>query len=44
MSFADNHRSIALTKRLGATYDADYSHPSHGTKRIYRHPFPEALQ
>jgi RimJ/RimL family protein N-acetyltransferase len=42
--FADNHRSIALAERLGVAYDADYSHPSHGTMRIYRHPSPEALQ
>lgn len=38
-----NTRSIALARRLGATRDPDYDHPSFGTMKIYRHPGPEAL-
>jgi len=40
----DNKRSISLAERLGARFEADYVHPSHGSMRIYRHPAPEALQ
>lgn len=39
----DNTRSIALAKRMGATYEADYAHPEMGSLGIWRHVGPEAL-
>ncbi len=38
----DNERSKKLARRLGATLDYIYEHPSHGPVEIYRHPGPEA--
>ncbi len=38
-----NTRSVALAKRLGATFDCMYEHPTHGTMEIYRHLGPKAL-
>ena len=39
--FADNHRSIALAKRLGAEYVGDISYPQDDAPScIYRHPKP----
>lgn len=40
----DNARSIALAKRLGATKDTDFVHPTYGPMNVWRHPGPEALQ
>jgi len=41
---ADNTRSIALAKRLGAHYQQDWISPSGKPSVIYRHPTPEAIQ
>lgn len=38
----DNVRSQALAERLGAVRENDYTHPSYGSMRVYRHPVPEA--
>lgn len=38
---ADNHRSAALARRLGAREDADAAGPGDGL--VFRHPAPEAL-
>ncbi|MEM8871250.1 MAG: GNAT family N-acetyltransferase [Pseudomonadota bacterium] len=37
-----NTRSVNLAKRLGATYERDFQHPSYGTMYIWRHPSPGA--
>lgn len=34
---ADNIRSIALAKRLGATFEKTYAHPTLGDMQIWRH-------
>lgn len=39
-----NDRSIALAKRMGATYEGDNADSDAGILEIYRHPAPEALQ
>ncbi len=39
----DNHRSIALAKRMGVVQDADFHHPTYGTMLVWRHLKPEAL-
>lgn len=39
-----NKRSIDLAKRLGATFDQEWTSPSGKPSHIYRHPAPEALQ
>jgi len=38
----DNHRSIALAERLGATLDGEADRPAPGDL-VFRHPGPEAL-
>lgn len=38
----DNIRSIALAKRLGATFEKTYAHPDLGDMEVWRHPAPEA--
>lgn len=38
----ENHRSVALAKRLGARIDGRHEHPLHGRLDIWRHPGPEA--
>ncbi len=38
-----NTRSIALAKRLNASFESLYEHPSFGPMEIYRHPAPEAV-
>lgn len=40
----DNARSIALAKRLGATFEREYQHIQMGLDHLYRHPSPEALE
>lgn len=40
----DNARSIALAKRMGATYECDFPHPKIGPLNVWRHLAPEALQ
>jgi RimJ/RimL family protein N-acetyltransferase len=37
---ADNTRSIALAKRLGATFEKTYAHPTLGDMQIWRHLTP----
>lgn len=37
----DNTRSIALAKRMGATYERDFEHDKIGTLNIWRHTGPE---
>ena len=39
---ADNTRSLALARRMGATQDGIHHHPTHGALQIWRHPGPEA--
>ena len=39
----ENTKSAAVAKRLGATYDGDFTHERHGHMHIYRHPAPEDL-
>lgn len=39
----DNTRSIALAKRMGATFEGDFTHPEIGPMNIWRHIGPEAL-
>lgn len=45
MSLIDpaNTRSLALARRLGATFEADFAHPRYGPLGLWRHPGPEAL-
>jgi len=38
-----NTRSIALAKRLGATFEREYDNVQMGLDHLYRHPAPEAL-
>ncbi|MEL6522151.1 MAG: GNAT family N-acetyltransferase [Pseudomonadota bacterium] len=38
-----NHRSIALAKRLGATFERDFDHHKFGKLQVWRHPSSEAL-
>jgi RimJ/RimL family protein N-acetyltransferase len=38
---ADNTRSIALARRMGAVRDGSFSQPSFGELLIWRHPGPE---
>ncbi|MEM9778899.1 MAG: GNAT family N-acetyltransferase, partial [Pseudomonadota bacterium] len=38
----ENTRSVALAKRMGATFEREFHHPSYGTMYIWRHPGPEA--
>ncbi len=40
----DNHRSIALARRLGAAQDGEWTTPKGNRVAVYRHPAPEALQ
>lgn len=42
-TMADNHRSIALARRMGAERDGSFKHPGFGELLIWRHPGPEAL-
>ena len=37
----DNHRSIALAKRMGCTPESLFTHPTYGTLRVWRHLSPE---
>jgi len=39
-----NTRSIALAKRLGATFEREYDNVQMGLDHLYRHPAPEALK
>lgn len=43
MIVADNARSIALAKRLGATFEQTYAHPTLGDMQIWRHPAPKDI-
>lgn len=36
----DNTRSVALARRLGATPEGPFEHPTYGTMHIWRHPGP----
>lgn len=38
----ENHASEAVAKRLGATYDYDFTHERFGPMRVFRHPGPNA--
>jgi RimJ/RimL family protein N-acetyltransferase len=38
----ENHRSIRLAERLGATLDREQAIPGGAIRRVYRHPAPEA--
>lgn len=38
----DNTRSIALAKRMGATFESTFMHPEMGPLGIWRHTRPEA--
>lgn len=38
-----NTRSIALAKRLGATFEREYDNVQMGLDHLYRHPGPDAL-
>ena len=40
----DNHRSVALARRMGCTPDGSFVHPQWGEMPIWRHPAPEALR
>jgi ribosomal-protein-alanine N-acetyltransferase len=39
----ENTRSVALARRMGATYESDYDHPVIGTIQIWRHPSPSEV-
>ena len=39
-----NARSIALARRLGATFEREYTHPLLGSMQLWRHPPPGAAQ
>jgi ribosomal-protein-alanine N-acetyltransferase len=39
----ENMRSVALARRMGATYESDYDHPVIGTIQIWRHPSPSEV-
>jgi len=36
----DNHRSIALAKRMGAVQEPSFQHPTIGELLVWRHPAP----
>lgn len=38
----ENHASKAVARRLGATYERDFTHERYGAAEIWRHPGPEA--
>ncbi len=38
-----NTRSIKLAKRMGATYEGNYTNPNMGESMLYRHPGPESV-
>lgn len=38
-----NEASMAVARRLGATFETTYDHPGFGTVQIWRHPAPDAL-
>ncbi|MEM7318125.1 MAG: GNAT family N-acetyltransferase [Pseudomonadota bacterium] len=40
---ADNHRSIALARRMGATQDPSFVHPEYGEMLVWRHVGKHAL-
>ncbi len=40
-SMPDNARSIALAKRLSATYERTFEHEDYGPLQVWRHPGPE---
>ena len=40
LTMPQNEKSIALAKRLGATYEGDFSHPEIGPLNIWRHSPP----
>lgn len=40
----DNMRSLALARRLGATFDRVFDHAEYGPLQIWRHLSPEALR
>ncbi|MBI1416019.1 MAG: GNAT family N-acetyltransferase [Limimaricola sp.] len=40
---ADNLRSIALARRLGAVHEYDHDHPRHGRLLVWRHLSPAEL-
>lgn len=37
LTVPDNHRSIALAKRMGAVQEDDYLHPEYGVMNVWRH-------
>lgn len=39
-----NTRSLALARRMAATHEYDFQHPTYGTLGVWRHLGPEALQ
>jgi len=39
----DNTRSLALAKRMGATFEAIHTHPDLGDLHIWRHPAPQEV-
>lgn len=41
---ADNTRSLALAKRMGAVYDYTYDNEDTGPLQVWRHPGPGELQ
>lgn len=38
-----NTRSIALAKRMGATFDYTHAHPEYGDLHVWRHPAPQEV-
>ena len=42
MMSVENHRSVALAKRLGAVHERDLHHPVFGPMHLYRHLAPQA--
>ena len=42
LTMPQNEKSIALAKRLGATYDGDFPHPQLGPLNIWRYAPPES--
>ncbi|MEM8731088.1 MAG: GNAT family N-acetyltransferase [Pseudomonadota bacterium] len=42
-TMADNTRSIALARRLGARQEENFVHPLYGEMFVWRHPTSEAL-
>lgn len=41
LTLPDNSRSIALAKRMGASYEGDFVHPEFGPLNVWRHLPPE---